>query len=111
MATKGKAKVDAKSNEAPKDLGVASAEARQSAQDANFASARETAVKNHEADVQQNISGGYDGVEVREGKTVEVINPVRNPISGELESDTRVVEQTDEEVVGATSAEDSSEAK
>ena len=72
-----------------------------STQDINFDQARETARVNAERDAEQNTVGGYDGVEVREGKPVEVINPVRNPATGELEDDTRTIKSTPEEQVGA----------
>ena len=76
---------------------------KRSTQDVNFDNARETARVNHEKDTNQNLSGGYEGVEVREVKATEVINPVRNPATGELEDDTRTLKQSPEEVVGATS--------
>lgn len=67
----------------------------------NFDSARETARVNHERDVNQNTVGGYEGVEVRDSQAKEVINPVRNPATGELEDDTRTLKQSPEEQVGA----------
>lgn len=67
----------------------------------NFESARETARVNHERDVEQNTVGGYEGVEVRDAQAKEVINPVRNPATGELEDDTRTLKQSPEEQVGA----------
>lgn len=71
-----------------------------STQDINFDNARETARINHEAGVNQNITDGKDGVEVRELKPVEVINPVRNGVTGELEDDTRTLKQSHEEALG-----------
>jgi hypothetical protein len=71
-----------------------------STQDINFDAARETARINHENDVKQNTVDGNEGVEVREGKPVEVINPVRNQATGELEDDTRTLKQSPEEALG-----------
>lgn len=76
------------------------------ARKANFESARETARINHERDVNENTVGGYEGVEVRDAQPKEVINPVRNPATGELEDDTRTLKQTPEEQVGADDSED-----
>lgn len=72
-----------------------------STQEKNFDAARETARINHENDVKQNTVDGNEGVEVREAKPIEVINPVRNAATGELEDDTRTLKQTPEEAVGA----------
>lgn len=95
MATKGKATVDTSGEGTRKEDG-------RTAQEINFASARETAQRNHENDVKQNLTGGYDGVEVREAKNTEVINPVRNASTGKLEDDTRTIKTSPEEAVGAT---------
>lgn len=72
-----------------------------STREANFDQARETARINHENHVERNTVDGNEGVEVREAKPVEVINPVRNAATGELEDDTRTLKQTPEEAVGA----------
>lgn len=69
-------------------------------QDKNFDAARETARINHENEVQRNTTDGNDGVEVRDAKPVEVINPVRNSATGELEDDTRTLKQSPEEALG-----------
>src|SRR5690349_12401029 len=71
-----------------------------SVQDLNFDQARETARINHERDTEQNVVDGNDGVEVRDLQAVEVINPVRNPATGELEDDTRTLKQSHEEALG-----------
>lgn len=78
-----------------------------STQETNFDNARETARINHEANTAENANNvsGYEGVEVREARNIEVINPVRNQVTGELEDDTRTVKLSDEEVVGAKSPE------
>lgn len=81
------------------------AEAPRTVQEINFDNARETAARNAENDKNQNTVDGNEGVEVRPLENVEVINPVRNPATGELEDDTRTLKQTPEEQVGATSAE------
>lgn len=96
-----------KVSDAPADSTPDTKEER-SVRDINFDDARETSRINHENDVKQNSVGGYEGVEVREAKPVEVINPVRNPATGELETDTRTVKKTPEEVITSadTSAED-----
>ena len=75
-------------------------DADKSVQDINFDQARETARVNHERDTKQNVVDGTDGVEVRDLKPVEVINPVRNPATGELEDDTRTLKQSHEEALG-----------
>lgn len=67
----------------------------------NFDQARETARINHENGVKQNTVSGNEGVQVRDAQPKEVINPVRNPATGELEDDTRTLKQTPEEAVGA----------
>lgn len=90
---------DKKATDAPK---VAAPD--RDAQDKNFENARKTAAINHENDVNQNVVGGYEGVEVREAKPVEVINPVRNASTGELEDYTRTLKQSPEEVVGSPKA-------
>lgn len=81
-------------------------------QEINFDNARETARVNHEANTVENENsvGGYDGVEVRPLEQVEVINPVRNQVTGELEDDTRTVKLSDEEAVGAKPVETADEA-
>lgn len=71
-----------------------------SVQEQNFDQARETARVNHEKHVEQNVVDGNDGVEVRDLKPIEVINPVRNPATGELEDDTRTLKQSHEEALG-----------
>lgn len=71
-----------------------------SVQDQNFDQARETARINHENSTKQNVVDGNDGVEVRDLQAVEVINPVRNPATGELEDDTRTLKQSHEEALG-----------
>lgn len=98
MATKGKATPAKADHEGER----ARERDQRTAREINFEQARETSRVNHENDEKQNVVGGYDGVEVREGKNVEVINPVRNQATGKLEDDTRVVKTTPEEEVGAT---------
>ena len=71
-----------------------------SVQDRNFENARKTALINHEQGVKQNTVDGNEGVEVREVKAPEVINPVRNQATGELEDDTRTLKQTPEQALG-----------
>lgn len=78
-----------------------------SVRELNFDQARETARVNHEKHTAQNVVDGNEGVEVRDLKPVEVINPVRNASTGELEDDTRTLKQSHEEAVGA----DTSDAK
>lgn len=73
---------------------------KKSVQEANFDNARETAQINHDKSVKQNASDGNEGVEVRELKAIEVINPVLNPSTGKLEDDTRTLKQSHEEALG-----------
>ncbi len=95
---------DKKATDAPKVAAPDRDAQRQDAQDKNFENARKTAAINHENDVNQNLVGGCEGVEVRDAKPVEVINPVRNASTGELEDDTRTLKQSPEEVVGSPKA-------
>lgn len=75
------------------------------AQDQNFANAAELARVNSAKEAEQNVVGGYDGVEVRDLQAKEVINPVRNSVTGELETDTRGIEVSDiDAVTGADEA-------
>lgn len=69
-------------------------------QEKNFDAARETARINHENSVKQNTVNGNEGVRVKEGGPVEVINPVRNQATGELQEDTRTLKQSPEEALG-----------
>lgn len=68
-------------------------------QEVNFDAARETSRINHERDVAANTVSGNEGVEVREAKVVEVINPVRDQATGELQDDTRTLKETPEEII------------
>lgn len=86
-------------------------EDERSTRDRNFDEARETARRNHENSVAQNTHEGTEGVEVRDLKPVEVINPVLNPATGELEDDTRTIKKTPEEEVGAEKAKSSTASK
>lgn len=82
-----------------------------STQERNFDNARKTAAINHENDKNQNTVDGNEGVEVRELKPVEVINPVRNGATGELEDDTRTLKQTPEQALGVDNSAPKTETK
>ena len=90
---------------------VAETTEARSTQDINFDNARKTAQVNHDANVLENENsvGGYDGVEVRPLEQVEVINPVRNNATGELEDDTRTIKLSDKEAVSGSDSEVTSE--
>lgn len=75
-------------------------EDRKSVRETNFDNARKTAALNHERHDEQNMTDGNDGVEVRPLEPIEVINPVRNSATGELEDDTRVLKQSHEQALG-----------
>lgn len=90
---------------------MAESKEEKSTQEKNFDAARETAQRNHDNHVKQNTVDGNEGVEVRELKPVEVINPVRNNATGELEDDTRTLKQSHEEALGLEDSSDSGSTK